>query len=644
MPRKNINVGFVFLFLITILVLSPRLCHAQSITIPNITGISFSKSADDRALAITNSFTMHGMQVQPVNLTLAYDAVGDIFSMYGEITLSFDGNTLSTTFGSQADPGFRIINDQLDQVLFTFNGEFDLQTLDISPQDLTFRYDTANDRYVMFGYVLVKLGEDEIDALFGDEGDPGVVIQNGELEHINIGVTADFYLKNLQIAPTDLTFEWDRAQDRYIIYGDVAVTMEGDSFDALLGTADDPGIEIVNGAVDHINLGVTADFKLKDLEINPQNLTIEWDSTDEKQQATGTSPYFDGVDDCVVFSNEPHFRLQEFTISYWASVQLEDRTHTLVSKGSLNYHTAFSEDMVPRIYVADSTGPHESWSRTKPALNEWHHYAFVYSQAQGIYKVYMDGSESGSRNPGSFGPLVDIHEPLTLGILRYQDNWHPFTGQMKELRIWNSARSESEIAQYMDTGLSGDEDGLIGYWPMDEGDGHVIQDHSVYHNDGAMYGPVWKSDDVEITHPDNRYIFYGELDLNIDGQIIDASFGDRDNPGLLVENGRIQHIFIDINSDVKFGNVEMETKNLTLEYKDDIYHLTGIVLAKDIWKAEIDLGQGDNAGIELDVSGDSDEFILEDVIFLIEHAELGSIDFKRIRLEFANNTIRSEEH
>jgi len=97
MPRKNINVGFVFLFLITILVLSPRLCHAQSITIPNITGISFSKSADDRALAITNSFTMHGMQVQPVNLTLAYDAVGDIFSMYGEITLSFDGNTLSTT-------------------------------------------------------------------------------------------------------------------------------------------------------------------------------------------------------------------------------------------------------------------------------------------------------------------------------------------------------------------------------------------------------------------------------------------------------------------------------------------------------------------------------------------------------------------
>jgi len=44
-------------------------------------------------------------------------------------------------------------------------------------------------------------------------------------------------------------------------------------------------------------------------------------------------------------------------------------------------------------------------------------------------------------------------------------------------------------------------------------------------------------------------------------------------------------------------------------------------------------------GVELDVTRDSDTFILEDVNFLIEHAELGSIDFKQIELEFKDNTI-----
>jgi hypothetical protein len=51
--------------------------------------------------------------------------------------------------------------------------------------------------------------------------------------------------------------------------------------------------------------------------------------------------------------------------------------------------------------------------------------------------------------------------------------------------------------------LSGAEDGLVGYWPLDEGTGGQARDHSKYHNDGAMLGsPVW----IEIAAPKPNWL------------------------------------------------------------------------------------------------------------------------------------------
>ena len=56
-----------------------------------------------------------------------------------------------------------------------------------------------------------------------------------------------------------------------------------------------------------------------------------------------------------------------------------------------------------------------------------------------------------------------------------------YTGRMAEMRIWNIARSASDIASTQ-CSVDPKSEGLVGYWKMNEGEGHVFHD-SVAGND-----------------------------------------------------------------------------------------------------------------------------------------------------------------
>ena len=56
-----------------------------------------------------------------------------------------------------------------------------------------------------------------------------------------------------------------------------------------------------------------------------------------------------------------------------------------------------------------------------------------------------------------------------------------YTGRMAEMRIWNIARSQSEIASTL-CSVDATSEGLLGYWKMNEGEGHIFHD-SVAGND-----------------------------------------------------------------------------------------------------------------------------------------------------------------
>jgi hypothetical protein len=67
----------------------------------------------------------------------------------------------------------------------------------------------------MFGTIKSKIEGNSIDLSLGDSDDPGLVIRNGIVEDIQMGVTADFNFRDMTFSPDDLTFVYNRSESQY---------------------------------------------------------------------------------------------------------------------------------------------------------------------------------------------------------------------------------------------------------------------------------------------------------------------------------------------------------------------------------------------------------------------------------------------
>lgn len=124
---------------------------------------------------------------------------------------------------------------------------------------------------------------------------------------------------------------------------------------------------------------------------------------------------------------------------------------------------------------------------TYPFDDQWHHVAGSYEN--GTAKIYFDGEFVTESNQ------VVLAEDLTrrfgIGACDTGSWGHFFNGLMAEVRLWNYARSEAEIQTTMNSRLTGNEPGLIGYWPINEGSGGITADKSSSGNTGTITQATW---------------------------------------------------------------------------------------------------------------------------------------------------------
>ena len=83
----------------------------------------------------------------------------------------------------------------------------------------------------------------------------------------------------------------------------------------------------------------------------------------------------------------------------------------------------------------------------------------------------------------------------------YVDQRCPYQGRFAELRVWNVARTEAEIQFDMHRRLAGDEAGLVGYWPLDDGAGATARDKTANANHGTIHGATWEQSEIPIVVP-----------------------------------------------------------------------------------------------------------------------------------------------
>lgn len=73
--------------------------------------------------------------------------------------------------------------------------------------------------------------------------------------------------------------------------------------------------------------------------------------------------------------------------------------------------------------------------------------------------------------------------------------------RMAGLRIWNVARTPTQIDDWKDRTLDGNESGLVLYHRLQAGAGGTVSDKSGNGNDGAIVGALWYKPSVRAAIP-----------------------------------------------------------------------------------------------------------------------------------------------
>jgi hypothetical protein len=171
-----------------------------------------------------------------------------------------------------------------------------------------------------------------------------------------------------------------------------------------------------------------------------------------------------------------------------------------------------------------------------PTDGLYHHYALAYNNASGKMTIIIDDR-------------VATDQTRTAGLMSSNNNdirlgGTAFIGKLHDLRIWDIYLSRETVVSNMYAVLNGNEDGLIGYWPMSEGNGLLAVDQSRGKN------IVLTNINWDIFPNTESYSFNGSSHLALDNaaksvfsSTMDGtiSFWFRTNnagPATLVSNGR----------------------------------------------------------------------------------------------------------
>jgi hypothetical protein len=186
--------------------------------------------------------------------------------------------------------------------------------------------------------------------------------------------------------------------------------------------------------------------------------------------------------------------LNKSPIANWAP------DHTLWEHGGTTALTVFAMDF------DNVAGPRQMELYVNPAANSyffdsgmgqdtWFHVAGTYDGANKTH-AFINGVEIGTGFTVS-GPLATpTNMPLYVGSGTLRSY---FTGSIDEVRIWNVARTATQIAQDMHFRLVGNEPGLVGYYRFDEGSGTTARDATSRGNNGTLTnGPTYGASGVAL--------------------------------------------------------------------------------------------------------------------------------------------------
>ncbi|HNB56747.1 MAG TPA: right-handed parallel beta-helix repeat-containing protein, partial [bacterium] len=191
----------------------------------------------------------------------------------------------------------------------------------------------------------------------------------------------------------------------------------------------------------------------------------------------------------VEIANEAAFDFtNSVTLEAWIRVNSFDQVwQAIVTKGDNTYRLT-RNNATNALYFAAS-GPGSVSGSKDVADGLWHHVAGVYDIGNSELRLYVDGELDGVS--GASGPIDLSDAPIWIGN-NYSFPGRAWNGEIDEVRVWNTARTQSQIFANMHVSLRGDESGLAGLWHFDESSGTTTYDATAGGNNGTLInGPTF---------------------------------------------------------------------------------------------------------------------------------------------------------
>ncbi len=202
---------------------------------------------------------------------------------------------------------------------------------------------------------------------------------------------------------------------------------------------------------------------------------------------------FNGTSTFVDLGNPPRLNFAgPLTLEAWV------RPRTLLPMQNILAH-GFHDNPFSEIYLrqffghfqagANGNGTGSGVSAPVPStdLGQWVHVAGVFDGTN--WTLYRNGEQL-AVTASAPNAVVPMDKPWAIGA-RGGGGERFFNGGLREVRIWQGARSPQQLQAEMNNSLRGDEPGLLGYWPLNEGEGTTAKDLSRNQNHGTIHDPLW---------------------------------------------------------------------------------------------------------------------------------------------------------
>jgi hypothetical protein len=221
-----------------------------------------------------------------------------------------------------------------------------------------------------------------------------------------------------------------------------------------------------------IDEGVTYPFLLLSPVMNPPGNALD----------------FDGDNDYVDCGNDVSLDMtNSITIEAWINAnswKTEIWRGSIVGKDNTD-NTGYNLRCGENGRLSFVNGISNSWPEVQSfqimSTNEWYHVTGVYDGVS--QKIYINGELVGENTvTGTIGTnSLDVYIAASPG---YADRH--FDGKIDEVRIWNIARTETEIRENMNNALTGNEADLVAYYKFDYSNGTQVKDISLNCNTGTL--------------------------------------------------------------------------------------------------------------------------------------------------------------